>query len=214
MYSISFCDNCGYDHQHPGKNRDQDDNERCINNLDQELSFPSEWEEFLKNENGKNKIQLVNLLVNLIKDGAVGNDVYVNRGNNCYFRKNNGTWIPFLILDSSHREADLVIPLHSVYAGSWPEDTICIVADDTYICLSLIHISHEIKSNVFFRQGKVNDKDGITFHDVKSIADSRYIGARDLSNSALFLHPQRIWLHIPILLPLKNSSFQEEIGNM
>ena len=109
-------DNCGYDHQHPGKNRVQDDNKRCINNLDQELSFPSEWEEFLKN--GKNKIQLVNLLVNLIKDGAVGNDVYVNRGNNYYFRQNNGTWIPFPILDSSNREADLVIPLHSVYAGS------------------------------------------------------------------------------------------------
>ena len=27
-------DNYGYDHQHPGKNRDQDDNERCINNRD------------------------------------------------------------------------------------------------------------------------------------------------------------------------------------
>ena len=45
--------NYGYDHQHPGKNRDQDNNERCINNLDQELPFPSEWEEFLKN--GRNK---------------------------------------------------------------------------------------------------------------------------------------------------------------
>ena len=56
--------------------------------------------------------------------------------------------------------------------GSRPEDTICIVADDTDIYLSLIHISHEIKSSVFFGQGNVNDKDGITFHDVKSIADT------------------------------------------
>ena len=47
-------DNYGYDHQHPGKSRDQDDNERCINNLDQELPFPNEWEEFLKN--GRNKL--------------------------------------------------------------------------------------------------------------------------------------------------------------
>ena len=62
--------------------------------------------------------------------------------------------------------------MHTVYADSRPEDTICIVADDTDIYLSLIHISHEIKSNVFFRQGKVNDKDGITFHDVKSIANT------------------------------------------
>ena len=96
---------------------------------------------------------------------------YANRGNDCYFRHNNGTWIPFPILDSSHREADQVIPLHSVYVGPRPEDTICIVADDTDIYLSLIHISHEIKSSVFFGQDNFNDKDGITFH-VKSIADT------------------------------------------
>ena len=46
-------DNYGHDHQHPGKSRDQDDNERCINNLDQELPFPNEWEEFLKNGRSK-----------------------------------------------------------------------------------------------------------------------------------------------------------------
>ena len=80
-------DNYGYNHQHPGKNRDQDDSERCINNLDQELPFPSEWEGFFKN--GTNKLQLVNLLVDLIKDSAVGKDVFVNRGNDCYFRQNN-----------------------------------------------------------------------------------------------------------------------------
>ena len=80
-------DNYGYNHQHPGKNRDQDDSERWINNLDQELPFPSEWEGFFKN--GTNKLQLVNLLVDLIKDSAVGKDVFVNRGNDCYFRQNN-----------------------------------------------------------------------------------------------------------------------------
>ena len=62
--------------------------------------------------------------------------------------------------------------MHAVYAGSQPEDTICIVTDDTEIYLSLIHISHEIKSNVFFRQDKVNDKDGKTFHDARSIANT------------------------------------------
>ena len=132
-------DNYGYDHQHPGKNKDQDHNERCIKNLNQELFFPSEWEEFLKN--GKNKLQLVNLLVDLTKDGAVGKDVYVNRGNDCYFRQNNGTWIPFPILDSSHCQADQVIPLHAVYACIRPEDTICVFADDADVYLSLIHIS-------------------------------------------------------------------------
>ena len=46
------------------------------------------------------------------------------------------------------------------------------MADDRDIYLSLIHISHEIKSDVLFRHGKVNDKNVITFHDVKFIADT------------------------------------------
>ena len=93
-------------------------------------------------KNSRNKLQLVNILVDLIKDGAVGKDVYVNRGNDCYFRQNNGTWIPFPTLGSSNGEADQVIPLHAVHAGSRPDDAICIVADNTDIYLSLTHISH------------------------------------------------------------------------
>ena len=53
----------------------------------------------------------MNVVVDLTKDGAVGKDVYVNRGNDCYFRQNNGTWIPFPVLDSSPREADQVTDL-------------------------------------------------------------------------------------------------------
>ena len=138
--------------------------------MHQQHPFPSEWEEFLKN--GRNKLQLVSLLVDLIKDGAVGESAYVNRGNNCYFRQNNGTWIPFPVIGSSHREADRVARLHAVYADSGPDDMICIFGDDTNIYMSLSHISHERESNVFLGQGKVNDKDGVTFCNVKSIADT------------------------------------------
>ena len=86
MNSISFLTTMVITINIQGKT-DQDDSERCINNLDQELPFPSEWEGFFKN--GTNKLQLVNLLVDLIKDSAVGKDVFVNRGNDCYFRQNN-----------------------------------------------------------------------------------------------------------------------------
>ena len=79
----------------------------------------------------------MNLLVNLIKDSAVGKDVYANRGNDCYFSHNNGTWIPFPILDSSHREADQAIPLHSVYVGSRPEDTSSIIVTEIAIVPSV-----------------------------------------------------------------------------
>ena len=153
----------------------------------------------------------MNLLVDLIKDGAAGKDVYVNRGNDCYFRQNNGTWIPFPILDPSHREADKVMPLYAVYAGSRPEDTICIVPDDTDIYLSLIHISHEIKSNVFLRQGTVNDKDGITFRDVKSIADT--LGPKICQILPCFHALIGSDYTFPFYFSLENSSFQEDVGN-
>ena len=45
-------------------------------------------------------------------------------------------------MGSSNGEADQIIPLHAVYAGSRPENTICIVADNTDIYLSLTHFSH------------------------------------------------------------------------
>ena len=136
----------------------------------------------------------MNLLVNLIKDNAVGKEVYVNWGNDCYFRQNNGMWIPFPVLDLSHCEADQVILMHAVYAGSGLEDTICIVADDTDIYLSLIHVSHEIKSNIFFRQGKIDDKDGM-FHDVKSIADT--LGPEICQFCLVFTPSQYLITHPP-----------------
>ena len=55
---------------------DQNDNDRCINNLDQELPLPSECESFLKK--GSNRLQLVNLLADLIKDRAVGEEYIIH----------------------------------------------------------------------------------------------------------------------------------------
>ena len=48
---------------------------RCINSLDQDLPPTKEWNEFLMNQ--KNKLQIVNLLVDYIKLGAVANKAVI-----------------------------------------------------------------------------------------------------------------------------------------
>ena len=63
-----------------------------------------------------------------------------------------------------------MIPKHAVVAGRNPESVCCVVADDSDIFLSLLNVSHLIPSKLYFRQGKSSDKDGITYHDVHSLA--------------------------------------------
>ena len=48
-------------------------------------------------------------------------------------------------------------------------DTVCVVANDTDIYLSLINISDQICSHIYFRQGKTKDKDGANYHDTHVI---------------------------------------------
>ena len=64
--------------------------------------------------------------------------------------------------------------MHAVFAGSSGDESICVVADDSDIYLSLLHISPEVNAQLYFRQGKAKDKNGIEYHDVHSLA--RYLG--------------------------------------
>ena len=142
---------------------------KCINSLDQGLTPTKEWNEFLMNQ--KNELQIVNLLFEYIKSGAVANKaVIVNQTSQCFFvnQTNNCEYIPEL--DSSHREADQKITMHVVYAGQGSRNKVCMIADDTDIYLSLINIANLVKSCLYFRQGKTKDKDGITYRDIHAIA--------------------------------------------
>ena len=60
--------------------------------------------------------------------------------------------------------------MHAVYAGQNSNETVCVVADDSDIYLSLINISHHVSSHLYFRQGKAKDKDGTSYHDIHAIA--------------------------------------------
>ena len=123
-------------------------------------------------DNHKNKLPIVNLLANHIKSGRINKKgVIVNKGSECFLVTENGSnWARIPELNSTHREADQKIPMHAVYAGQNSNETVCVVADDMDIYLSLINISHHVSSHLYFRQGKAKDKVGISYLDIHAIA--------------------------------------------
>ena len=60
--------------------------------------------------------------------------------------------------------------MYAVYVGLGNNNTVCVVADDADIYLSLINISHHIRCHLYFRQGKPKGKDGVNYHDKRAIA--------------------------------------------
>ena len=53
-----------------------------------------------------------------------------------FFIKHGNDCVCFPELDSSHMEANQIVPMRLVYVGRENNDTICAVADDTDIYLS------------------------------------------------------------------------------
>lgn len=61
------------------------------------------------------------------------------------FFKRAQQWLCLLPeLDSLHRETDKKKSMHAVYVDWKNNNTVCVVADDADICLSLINVSHYI----------------------------------------------------------------------
>ena len=86
-------------------NRDTSEWERRVSDLDQELPDTKEWSSFLGNE--KNKYQLVNLLVHFILESdIIAKAIFVNNGNQCYYKYMNKDPLIFEDLCSSHKKAD------------------------------------------------------------------------------------------------------------
>ena len=125
-------DNYGYEYSVPTKQRNVSPMERCINNLDQDLPPTKEWNEFQMNQ--KNMLQIVNLLVEYIKSGAVANKaVIVNQKSQCFFGNQTNNCVRIPKLDYSDRKADQNIPMHVVYAGQNSSNKVCVITDDTDI---------------------------------------------------------------------------------
>ena len=75
-------------------------------------------------------------------------------------------------LESNHREADPKIALHTIIAWSNDDSSAaCVVADDTDVYILLLCVSQYCSGKVCFWQGTGSSNDGITYHDVKSLAN-------------------------------------------
>ena len=80
-----------------------------------------------------------------------------------FFIEYDNDCVRFPELDSSHSETDQKIPMHAVFVGWQNNDTVCVATDDMDIYLSLINISHHIRSHLYFRQRKTKGKDGVNY---------------------------------------------------
>ena len=106
--------NYSYEYSVPSKQRDASQMERVINILNQDLPPTKERNEFLMNY--KNKLQIVNVLVDCIKSGRIRHKaVIVNQGSESFFVEHGNSCLRYPELDSFHKEADQKIPMHAIY---------------------------------------------------------------------------------------------------
>ena len=96
---------------------------------------------------------------------------YVNNGNECYYKGIHEETKLSEELYSLYLEADPKIPVHAVYASRLDNKPVCVVVDDTDVFILLLFVARYFEWNVFFRQGKYSDKEGITYHDIIILAD-------------------------------------------
>ena len=106
------------------KQRNVSQMERCINSLNQDPPPTIEGNAFLMNQ--KSKLQIVNVLVEYIKLGAVVNKaVIVNQKSQCFFVNQTNNCVCIAKLDSSHREVDQKIQMHVVYTAQDSSNKVC-----------------------------------------------------------------------------------------
>ena len=64
-------------------------------------------------------------------------------------------------------EADPRLALHAVYSSNlYPNQSVCVVADDTDVYILLLSVASQMKSTLLFRQGT-----SIEYHNVSALAE-------------------------------------------
>jgi hypothetical protein len=159
-------------HIYLSKGRPDRGRERSITDLSQILPKLHDWNDFLTND--INKLQITQLLADYVlsAESDIRKEVYVTKGNQCMYLSADmslpATEVPEL--QSHHKEADPRLALHAVYATSRHRGT-CVVADDTDVYILMIFVAAECEGCLYFRQGTTSSKVGITYHNVKALAD-------------------------------------------
>ena len=164
-------DNYSYEYQVPSKDR-FDGASRLLSSIDQELPHDNEWSEFLSNS--KNKSQLINLIVSyLTNEYEINKDIYVNNGDTCYFKARSTQSSSSICeeLFSKHKEADQKVVFHTVFECE-RGNNVCVIADDSDIFILLLSVAHLFQTDVYFRQGKSTDKDGILYNKIQPLAEN------------------------------------------
>ena len=143
---------------------------RVIANIDQEFPNDSEWVDFLGNSNSKSQLMDI-LLKYLLKEYQMDKDILVNNRHTTYLKAKS--WKTFKAADelySQHKEADHKIVSQTVFESKKGNKTL-VVAYDSDIFILLLWAASSFKSDVFFRQGKSSDKEGILYTEIYSLAE-------------------------------------------
>ena len=152
------------------KARKSDGAERNINNLNQVLPNPSEWQEFVSN--AKNKLSICKLLAEFFVSGEVYTEknVFVTKEKKYFVKYANQVAIEKPEFFAMHREADHWLVFHANCSAD-NGDSVCVVADDTDVCILLLFVSNQTNGTIYFRQGTSLSKQGITYHNVTAFAN-------------------------------------------
>ena len=154
------------------KGRQEKGRERILADLSQKLPNIRDWNDFLTNR--INKLQITQLLANFLLSGEsdIEKDIFVTKGSLCMYLPQDASHPSVEVpeLHSSQKEADPRLALHAVYATARHTGT-CVVADDTDVYILLIFVADKCTFNLYFRQGTTSSKEGITYHNVKALAN-------------------------------------------
>ena len=152
------------------KGRNESGIERKISNLMQVLPKPKEWQDFLLNKS--NKYQLCCLLANLFTSQKIdtNKNIYITKGKNCFMKNLNESCVEISQLFSNHKEADDRLAFHDQYESNLGR-TVCVVAGDSDVFILLLFTASQCQSTLYFRQGTNKSKDGITYHNVSTLAN-------------------------------------------
>ena len=160
--------------------RQNQNREKKIVSLSQQLPKIAEWADLLVNSKNKGRLTLLLADFFLPKRKNMRKDVYFTKGNQCYHSTvevpNNAVEVPDL--KSNHKEEHLRIALHTAFGSSAHEPSaVCVVADDAdiYIYILLLNVSQYCCEKMYFRLGSrlstMNQDTGIMYHDVESLGN-------------------------------------------
>ena len=143
---------------------------RYVSSLSQRLP-PNQkaWNSYLSND--QNKRELTQLLIDFVLNGNYSFDktVFITREEKCFLKRPNEMAIEVPELQTYVTEADPRLALHAVYSSNlYPNQSVCVVADDTDVYILLLSVASQMKGTLLFRQGTSSC---IEYHNVSALAE-------------------------------------------